>query len=114
MTLLSLHEEDSSIHTNGAPLDGLGDLSLSQLNLLAISAEIWWEADMVWHQIAKINELLMKKLTYKVQRIVKDALVLHGVIDLAFDLLVRVRLLVLIVDVVNPQFVVSTPKLCNT
>lgn len=44
----------------------------------------------------------------------KNTFVLHGVIDLAFDLLVRVCFLVLIINIVDSELVISNPQFCNT
>lgn len=41
MTLLPLKHEYAGVQTHRAPLHRLGDLPLPQLDLLAVSAEIW-------------------------------------------------------------------------
>lgn len=62
MTFFSLQQENTRVHANRSPLDAFGNLTLSKFNLFAISAEI--------------DEM---------QGVVKDALVLDGVVNLLMN-----------------------------
>lgn len=87
MTLLSLKQEHTSVHSNGSPLHRLRDLSLSSLELFAVSHEV-----------------------DKMQGIVEIHLVLHCTTDLTLDFFLVVCFLVLIVDVVDSDFIVLAPQ----
>jgi hypothetical protein len=65
MALLSLKQENPRIHPNRSPLDAFGNLTLSQLDLFAISTEV-----------------------DEVKRVVKYGLVLDGVVNLLMNSLV--------------------------
>lgn len=60
VTLLPLKHEYAGVQTHRAPLNGLGDLPLPQLDLLAVSAEIWIWAKNFWRENTKINESSFK------------------------------------------------------
>lgn len=90
MTLLSLKQEHTSVHSNGSPLHRFRNLSLSSLELFAVSHEV-----------------------DKVQGIVEIHLMFHCTTDLTLDFFLVVCFLVLIVDVVDSDFIVLAPQLGN-
>jgi hypothetical protein len=65
MALLSLQQENTRVHPNSSPFHTLRNLTLSKLDLFAISAEV-----------------------DEVKRVVKYGLVLDGVVNLLMNLLV--------------------------
>lgn len=88
MALLSLQEENPGVHANSSPFNGLGHLPLPCFDLFSIPHEI-----------------------NKVQGVVEGDFVFQGATYLTLDFFLTVRLLIFVVDVVDPNLIALSPQL---